>query len=236
MIVFLRKIVLLLKVLLLLICFLAALFLVVISFSAFTQDDPAIFIGTLSLLSGAVFGFIAYKCLPKPFEKHGESNREVTAFISEQEFPTEVIDSMQTNYDVANITNVLRVAQDCKHLVLTSRNIDTVFSRLELGAQKALTLKQLETSGLYDRFPTADELLNVFINQKPKIVNRCLQASYEDVLLKFNQLKTSKSKINLLEKFILKLHEHDDFYDFENEEHVERIENELRTMLSKLAN
>lgn len=163
------------------------------------------------------------------FFKNEQSNRtniEVEKYPLQT--PPEILNDMKKYYNKLEIPNLLRILEDCKYLVTTSKSIDTVMSRLELGAEKAFTLKQLEKIKFYKNKPSSDDYLDFFIGQKEELINACLRKAYDDVKLNASQLKTEKGKINRYKKFIESLHKYDDeFYDTINEEFVFEVEEEL---------
>ncbi|MDD2401974.1 MAG: hypothetical protein PHD60_07240 [Clostridia bacterium] len=146
--------------------------------------------------------------------------------------PPEALGSAAKYFNTDRILNLLRILEDCKYLVMTSENIDTVIDRLNLGIQHAYTIKQLEQNGLYNGTPTSNDYLNIFLEQKESIINRCLNRAYKDMLNKSSELKTERGKYNRYKKFIEQLHKYDEEYAYTiNEEYVKQIEEDLNNFI-----
>ncbi|MEK4403500.1 hypothetical protein MKZ26_03515 [Sporosarcina sp. FSL K6-6792] len=148
--------------------------------------------------------------------------------------PERSLESMRTAYDVNQIPGLIEIINDCLYLVSNSKNLETVINRLELGARKSYTLEQLEQIGFHSGKPTSKELFDVFLGEKPVLINNCLGKAYNDMLAKANELKTGRGKINRYKKFIEVMHKYDDDYTYENEELVERFEQELSSLITKM--
>lgn len=145
-----------------------------------------------------------------------ENAISVTTEYIEDPLPDHVIKDMQKCYTVVQAKNDLRIINDCLNLIETTKNLDTFFSRYDLGLQTALTLKQAEqakvkgvhkTQGIPDSFQTAAE------SQKIRVLNDYFFTEKE----KIENLVTPKAKLNHWKKCVEKLEEYESHYEFDDE-------------------
>ncbi len=55
-------------------------------------------------------------------------------------------------YTEVDIPGILRILDDCMQIVQTSKNLDTIINRIDLGKEKAQKLSKLELSGTYTSY------------------------------------------------------------------------------------
>lgn len=103
---------------------------------------------------------------------------------------------ISTKYSEMETQNDLRILNDCINLMQTTNNFDTFFSRYELAMKKSSTL---ESAGLNINPDITSQALMQLKNSN---LERILQTAYEKELSSINGLKTTKGKINRINKFL----------------------------------
>ncbi|PAE20543.1 hypothetical protein CHH80_11060 [Bacillus sp. 7504-2] len=222
---------------------------IIVTYIEYSSDELTIFEGIVLTIFSLLFAFLSYKSIRKIVSlvrnrntilrsDRYKQNRSNTSVIVSTPTPTptttppETLMNMRGYYDEMKISAEINIINDCLYLVRNSKNLETVINRLELGAQKAYLVEQLEQAGLYNNEPTSRELIDIFIGQKSKIINDCIEKSYKNMLKKAEELKTQRGKINRYNKFIEELHKYDDDYTLENEDYIKEIEQELNLLIS----
>ncbi len=132
-------------------------------------------------------------------------------------------------FNKMQVDNLLRIIEDCKRIVNTSKKIDTVMMRLDVGLKNTYHLKQAEEFGLYSGTPTADDYIAIFIGQRDDILLNTLKRMYEDLVFSANGLKTEKGRYNRYKKFFDTIHEYDFEFEYtECEKFIESVENNYK--------
>lgn len=131
--------------------------------------------------------------------------------------PPEVLESMRQGYSPMQAEGDLRILSDCLNLMSTTKNIETFFSRSELGLQKALTLRHAEQAKVKGVL-NAQKLVDSVMNCKQLGKRRILQASFEAERDKIALLSTANGKCNRWKKYLELLKSYEIEYDFDCEQ------------------
>ena len=124
--------------------------------------------------------------------------------------------------DSLNIPTYLRQIEESIEIIGNSKNPDTVISRFDFLQEIYLKL-----SSISDDVPNLKNLtsyLQQAISEKNKYINDSIKRALDDELIKINQLKTEKGKINRLHRF------------FENTRTLSNLSNENISYIDKLEN
>lgn len=138
--------------------------------------------------------------------------RQPVVSISTSSAPENVLRSMRNSYTAIQFEGDLRIFQDCVDLIQKTTNLDTFFSRYELGMQKALTMRQAEQA----KFPGAENgqlLVDSFIQIAGIQRERVLTDSFEQEKIKIEALSTPRGRRNRWEKYLALLQEHETDFD-----------------------
>ena len=127
--------------------------------------------------------------------------------------------------DSLNIPTYLRQIEESIEIIGNSKNPDTVISRFDF--LQGIYLKLSNTS---DSVPNLNELsthLQQVILEKNKYINASIKKALDDELIKINQLKTEKGKINRLHRFFEKMRTITDLPS-ENMAYIDKLEQETQ--------
>ncbi len=129
-------------------------------------------------------------------------------------------------YSAMQADGDLRILNDCINLMQSTTNFETFFNRYELAIQKSLTLEQ---AGINLNSSMASQAI---IQLKINNLERILQATYEKEISAINSLKTTKGKINRINKFLESLLTYkDDLKTVNNYKNIVISFNELKKEL-----
>lgn len=124
--------------------------------------------------------------------------------------PKETLTSMRTSYSTVQMQNDLRILTDSVNILKSTNNLETFFSRYDLAMQNSLTLEQAKEAGLLIDNPFPPDYIMELKNRLDCI----LQDNYEKELKRINDLKTQSGKRNRIDKFISKISEYEDEFEF----------------------
>ena len=127
--------------------------------------------------------------------------------------------------DKLNIPTYLRQIEESIEIIGNSKNPDTVISRFDF-----LQGIYLKLSNASDSVPNLNELsthLQQVISEKNKYINASIKRALDDELIKIDQLKTEKGKINRLHRFFEKMRTIPDLPS-ENMEYIDKLEQETQ--------
>ncbi len=125
-------------------------------------------------------------------------------------YPEEVLRSMRTAYSPMQAQEDIRILNDCISLLRTTTNLDTFFSRYELALQKIMTLEQAKAAGILMNLPITSDYVMSLKGRADEV----LQSTYDKELKEIDKLKTADGKKNRIDKFILRLSEYYDEFEF----------------------
>lgn len=148
-----------------------------------------------------------------------ESN--VSPSINETE--TETVNDKLIS-DSLNIPTYLRQIEESIEIIGNSKNPDTVISRFDFLQGIYLKLSNA------DSVPNLNELsthLQQVISEKNKYINVSIKRALDDELIKIDQLKTEKGKINRLHRFFEKMRTIPDLPS-ENMAYIDKLEQETQ--------
>lgn len=136
----------------------------------------------------------------------GLKNKEIIVNCDENISNNTINDSenLNSNYDISesdlmNISTYCRQLKETIDLIETSKNPDTVISRFDFLEEIYSKL-----SCISDSVPNWDELgtdLENLITNRDEYINNAIHKSLDAELIKINELKTEKGKINRLNRF-----------------------------------
>lgn len=134
--------------------------------------------------------------------------------IKVSEVPEEILKDMRSCYTSDQIKNDLRIMNDCLDLIESTKNLETYFSRAELGMQKALTLQQAKQAGIKG-LANADHIVQTFFNAVHSCKGSVLKRSFEAEKAKIAGLTTPRGKCNRWIKYLELLKSYEDEYEFD---------------------
>lgn len=144
---------------------------------------------------------------PTSFQaSNGRLKTSVVVPTVSNEFKT----NMHQAYSTMQLQDDIRILNDCIHILNSTRNLDTFFSRYELAMQTILTLEQAKQSGIIINIPVTSQDIILLKGRADKV----LQAAYDKELKEIDALKTVNGKKNRIDKFILHLSEYHDEFEF----------------------
>lgn len=120
------------------------------------------------------------------------------------------------------IEDSIRIMNDCINLMKTTKNLDTFFSRWELGKQHALFLKQCEDCNAYKGKPTSESFFKFFFNDD-MLLKLIISKTYIDTVEKANQLKTDSGKAKRFTSYFQKLNEYSHLFTPEIDEYINNL-------------
>ncbi|MGJ0848309.1 hypothetical protein ACR77J_16585 [Tissierella praeacuta] len=105
--------------------------------------------------------------------------KDYNKYIEQRQItPPETIKALKGVYtnEVANgkINENLKILSECIDTINKTRNPSIVLDRYEYGLMNAYSLRQLEDAGFYNGSPTATEYIELFIKNKNRYINECL--------------------------------------------------------------
>lgn len=155
------------------------------SFSlAFSYEPVAVFI-----FMTVLFGIITFLCF-----KTKKANEKVEHI--ERITQVEVLDKVPNNqfFLDENIKSALRIINESFHIMQTTKNIDTLCSRYEVGLKNCYHLKEFEIAGLYKGNQTSDYFISMYMDNYHFLIKQC----YDRFL---SEVKTESGKAKRAEKF-----------------------------------
>lgn len=138
-----------------------------------------------------------------------------------------IAEDMEYDRNVEEANSYLKQINDSIRIVNTTKNPETFFSRynfiLERFPQLIDTLSKVSYSG-----DNPAERLVEFKENKTSSFNDFINRYYEEVLLKINNLKTEKAKINNANKFYESLVKYESYLENENIEMINVLYTKLK--------
>ena len=128
--------------------------------------------------------------------------------------PADVLVDMKRYSSKNQLDDTLRIVEECRLIVKSTNNFETLISRLELGTQHSYVLKQYEQIGAYKNKPHANDYLDFFIGQKENILLLAINDTYNEMLEKSDKLKTEKGKTNRIISYFSELDEFANHFEF----------------------
>lgn len=133
------------------------------------------------------------------------------------ETPRYVLNSMRDTYTVSQAKNDCRILNDCLDIIEKTKNLDTFFSRYELGMRTALTLRQAGEAGI----ATATlELPDVFLKAAESQKKRVLMDSFNKEKEKIEKLATVNAREKHWQQYLEKLEQYEDQYILTDNEYL----------------
>lgn len=145
--------------------------------------------------------------------------------LNKVDTPPPASTEMRQTYTHIQVQNLLRILTDCMTLTKTSNNIDTVISRIEIGAHHAYSLKRLEQLRDFPIQPIADTYLNLFVENKNGIILGALQRSYNDMISKSQELKTPSAREKRKAKYFDNLKQYEHMFNDTIMKYIESLKN-----------
>lgn len=118
---------------------------------------------------------------------------ELQSALPDSATPTSNIpNKVPAAYSEMEIQNDLRILKESINIMQTTAKLDTFFNRYELAIQKSRTLSNINP----------EMTLQAILQLKNSSLERILQTVYEKELSSINALKTTKGKINRIDKLL----------------------------------
>lgn len=155
----------------------------------------------------------------------------VTTEIIPDALPDHVYADMRATYTAVQAQNDSRIIEDCLRLMETTEDLDTFYSRYELGMRHALTIQQAETVGI--QTGVRGDPVQVVTDKKAAQSGPALIRSYEKMRNGAEQLKSASGKKGRYIKYLELLHRYAHEYEFEDKETYDQIKAEITKYLVK---
>lgn len=123
----------------------------------------------------------------------------ISVNITHSSVPQETLNAMREAYSPMQADNDMRILQDSLQIIKKTSNLDTFFSRYDIAMQKALTLEQANKASVRIYLPTTPQTIVAY---KKRRLQQLLPIIYEKEMQGINGLKTTKGKLNRLDKFL----------------------------------
>lgn len=127
--------------------------------------------------------------------------------------------------DELNVPTYCRQIEESIELIENSKNPDTVISRFNF--LQTVYSKLLNVSGSVLDWYNLNERVQKILQNKESLINASIKRALDDELLKINQLKTEKGKINRLHRFFEKMRTIPDLPS-ENMPYIDKLEQETQ--------
>ena len=118
-----------------------------------------------------------------------------------------------------NAKNILKIINDCKRIVNSTKNPDIYFERYSLLEEKArelCTIKHIHFTGTQPK-----KIVKIVAGSKQASIRAMIDRYFDDISIKARRLKTKKAKREKIYSFITTLEDH---YGYMNEENVQYIQ------------
>lgn len=157
----------------------------------------------------ALFGFLSFLLLKPNRQKNNSDEIPKHEQSSYQlETPQETIEEIKAVKTSVHSDRLIEVIQQSYFLCLSTNNLSTFESRLEVATQKAYTLKQMEQAGLYNANPTSDYFLELLIGKRDELLEQFLIRAYKQVKIKAEtELKSPAAIQKRIDKFLTEIEE-----------------------------
>jgi hypothetical protein len=143
------------------------------------------------LILSLLFAFLAYLCFKKPKHKNIPSGTNVptSKYTAHPAQPKLKRVSKQT------IADYVRIVNDCEHLVSSTKNPETFFSRYNLLCEKLQLLSFFDSK--------YNDAYKHYTYEKEKYVDKFINGVFDEYFIKLMNLKTKKAILNNCEKYKL---------------------------------
>lgn len=102
-----------------------------------------------------------------------------------------------------DLTQKVRILQDCQTIIQNSQNMETRLSRCDLAIQHLKSLQQYELREIVTTIPEPTEVLRNYEIKRREIIKDGLEKEHQSALNKASVAQSAKSKISALSKAVL---------------------------------
>lgn len=182
------------------------------------------------LVIPAIYLFLQFRKIVRKYNKELETqnNKDLNVVCNA---PCETLNEPREYYSIQHAQDDIRTIQDCLNVIEKTEEIKTFFDRHKLALRNALNLETAMKSGM--SVPISKDIAKTILNIKYETREIMLMRSYSKFLSGLDGLKTSRGKINRLNKYVDLLNEYED--EFKDSELYTNIKSEAESKITELA-
>lgn len=126
--------------------------------------------------------------------------------------PQSTLAAMKETYTATQINRDIQILEDSVHLINSTSSLETFFSRYELALQKIMSLEQAKQAGI----KVSTTITSDYVMSIRRRADEVLTLEYQKELKAIETLKTISGKKNRIDRFISKISEFYDEFEFSN--------------------
>lgn len=126
--------------------------------------------------------------------------------------PQSTLTAMKETYTATQINRDIQILKDSVRLINSTSSLETFFSRYELALKKIMSLEQAKQAGI--KVSTA--ITSDYVMSIRRRADEVLTLEYQKELKAIETLKTISGKKNRIDRFISKISEFYDEFEFSN--------------------